>query len=71
MIASHRGDPQPRAVKVIACGAATRRRRAAIPSGADARAGTRASAAPCRARGRVERLRHTADLGTQNDEMKY
>ena len=49
--------PHPCAVKVIACGAAKRRRRAAIPSGADARAGTRASAAPCCARLRVERLR--------------
>ena len=43
---ARRGDPQPRAVEVIACGAATRRRRAAIPSGADGRAVTRASTAP-------------------------
>ena len=32
-IAARRGDPHPRAVKVIACGAARRRRPAAIPSG--------------------------------------
>ncbi len=40
------GTPHTRAVAVIACGAARRRRRAAIPSGADGRASTRASAAP-------------------------
>jgi len=41
-IAARRGDPHPRAVMVIACGAARRRRPAAIPSGRGRLRGIRA-----------------------------